>query len=164
MLKRMAYHSFYRILDLVSDIDIPLDSGDFCVLDRKVVDVLNNQLPENIRFVRGLRSYAGFRQTGIKYERHGRAAGEVKYTYKKLIKLALDGIFGFTLLPLKMATYAGLFVALSSLGTGLVFLLARFFNFSVLGARVQDVPGFTTLAVGVFFLGGGDTAFYGDPR
>ncbi len=152
--KRMAYRSFYRILDLVSDIEIPLDSGDFCVLDRKVVNVLNNELPENIRFVRGLRSYAGFRQIGLKYERHGRSAGQVKYTLKKLIKLALDGIFGFTLLPLKMATYSGLFVAVSSLAIGLVFLMARFFNFPILGAHVQDVPGFTTLAVGGFFLGG----------
>lgn len=85
VLKRMAYHNFYRILDLVSDIKIPLDSGDFCVLDRKVVNVLNNELPENIRFVRGLRSYAGFKQIGIRYERHGRAAGEAKYTYKNLL-------------------------------------------------------------------------------
>ena len=80
-------------MSLISDIDIPLDSGDFCVMDRKVVDVLNNQMIEQNRFVRGLRAYAGFKQVGVEYNRDERAAGEVKYTFKKLVKLALDGTF-----------------------------------------------------------------------
>ncbi|MTI85385.1 MAG: glycosyltransferase family 2 protein [Firmicutes bacterium] len=160
-LKRLAYGGFYRFLGLVSDIQIPLDAGDFCVMDRRVVQVLNEELPERVRFVRGLRSYAGFKQTGLKYERHQRAAGEVKYTFRKLVKLALDGIFGFTLLPLKMATYAGVFIALSSFLLGMLYLTARIFNFSVFGTSAQDVPGFTTLAVGVFFLGGIVLVFMG---
>jgi len=154
VIKRFAYSFFYRFLGLVSDIDIPLDAGDFCVLDRKVVNVLNEQLPENIRFVRGLRSYAGFKQVGVKYERPERAAGDPKYTYKKLVRLALDGLFGFTLLPLRLATYLGILIAFSCFGLGMVYLAAKIFNFSILGAQVKDVPGFATLVVGGFFLGG----------
>jgi len=153
-IKRWAYSFFYRFLSLISDIDIPLDAGDFCVLDRKVVNVLNDQLPENIRFVRGLRSYAGFKQVGVHYERHARAAGDAKYTLKKLIRLALDGIFGFTMLPLRLTTYLGIFIALTCFGLGMVYLAAKIFNFSILGAYVKDVPGFATLVVGGFFLGG----------
>ena len=154
ILKRFAYSFFYRFLNLVSDIDIPLDSGDFCLLDRRVVDVLNGDLNENIRFVRGLRSYVGFKQTGVKYERQERVAGEVKYTFTKLFKLALDGIFGFTLLPLKLATYVGIFVSLTCFLLGTVYLIARIFNLPIFGAYVKDVPGFATLAVASFFWGG----------
>ncbi|MGB0175858.1 MAG: glycosyltransferase family 2 protein, partial [Owenweeksia sp.] len=80
--KKMAYKIFYRILRVISDIEIPLDSGDFCVMDRKVVDTLKYKMPEKIRFVRGLRAYSGFKQIGVKYERSERAAGEVKYTFR----------------------------------------------------------------------------------
>lgn len=159
--KRFAYSWFYRFLSLVSDIDIPLDSGDFCVLDRKVVYALNEQLPENIRFIRGLRSYVGFKQIGIEYERNERAGGETKYSFKKLVNLALDGVFGFTLLPLKMATYAGVFIALSCFILGIFYLFGRIFDFSLFGTRVKDVPGFATLAVGGFFLGGIVLVFMG---
>lgn len=154
VIKRFAYSFFYRFLNLVSDLNIPLDSGDFCLLDRKVVDVLNGDLPENIRFIRGLRSYVGFKQAGFRYERQERAAGEVKYTLKKLFKLALDGIFGFTLLPLKLATYLGLFVSLTCFFLGLVYLMAGIFNFPLFGSYVKDVPGFATLTVAGFFWGG----------
>jgi len=149
VLKRFAYKYFYKFLNMVSDIDIPLDSGDFCLLDRKVVDILNDQLPENIRFLRGMRSYIGLRQAGLQYERHKRAAGEAKYTFKKLVSLALDGIFGFTLLPLRMATYTGMFISLVCFLLTVFYLSARIFSISL-----KNVPGFATLAVGVFFLGG----------
>ena len=154
LLKRFAYSCFYRLLNMVSDINIPLDSGDFCVLDRKVVNIINRELPENIRFIRGLRSYVGFKQIGIKYERHERIAGDVKYTFTKLVKLALDGIFGFTLLPLRMATYAGFFVSIACFLLGMGYLTARIFNISIFGAYVKDVPGFATLAVAGFFWEG----------
>jgi dolichol-phosphate mannosyltransferase len=151
LLKRFSYKMFYRIINVISDIHIPLDSGDFCVLDRRIVNLINRDLPENIRFIRGLRSYVGFKQTGIEYERNERIAGEVKYTLTKLVKLAMDGIFGFTLLPLRLATYAGVFVSITCFLLGLLYFMARVFNISIFGAYVKDVPGFATLAVAGFF-------------
>jgi len=154
LLKRIAYSTFYKTLNVLSDINIPLDSGDFCLMDRKVVDVLNNSMPENIRFVRGLRAYAGFKQTGIECVRSKRAAGEPKYTLSKQFKLALDGIFGFSTFPLRIATYFGFILSIPSFLIGLFFIVHRIFNFKVLGHLASDVPGIASLAVGIFFLGG----------
>jgi hypothetical protein len=89
--KRAAYFVFYRLLRLTSELDIPLDSGDFCLMDRRVVDAVN-ALPERTRFVRGLRSFVGFRQVAVTYERAARAAGKPKYTFRGLVKLAVDGL------------------------------------------------------------------------
>jgi polyisoprenyl-phosphate glycosyltransferase len=152
--KKIAYSVFYRVLHLISDIDIPLDSGDFCVMDRKVVDVLNNTLPEKNRFVRGLRAFAGFKQIGVKYERAERAAGEVKYTFRKLLKLALDGLFDFSTFPLRLATYFGFIIAIPSFAIGLFFIIHRIFGFKIFGHSPNDTPGVATLAVGMYFLGG----------
>ena len=80
LLKRLGYFGFYRLWNAISDLDIPLDSGDFCLMDRRVVDVLRH-LPERMRFVRGLRSFVGFRQIGLAYERAAREAGSPKYTF-----------------------------------------------------------------------------------
>jgi dolichol-phosphate mannosyltransferase len=121
--KKVAYKTFYRLLKVISNIDIPLDSGDFCVMDKKVVKVLNNDITEQSRFVRGLRAYSGFKQIGIEYERAERAAGEVKYTFKKLMKLAIDGLLDFSTFPLRIATYLGLFISLPSFFIGGVILL-----------------------------------------
>jgi glycosyltransferase involved in cell wall biosynthesis len=107
--KRCAYALFYRVWRAVGDIEIPLDSGDFCLLDRKVVEVLKH-LPERQRFVRGLRSFVGFRQVGVRYARAARAAGEPKYTWPALLRLALDGLIGFSGFPLNLVTYVGLAV------------------------------------------------------
>lgn len=152
--KRLAYKAFYRLLQRISHIPIPLDSGDFCVMDRKVVDILRNRMPENIRFVRGLRAYAGFRQVGLPYERHQRAAGEVKYTYRKMVQLALDGIFDFSTFPLRIATYSGVCIAVPSFLIGIFFVVHRLLDFKVLGYSPKDTPGLATLAAGMFFLGG----------
>ena len=152
--KRMLYSSFYRILAMLSDIDIPLDSGDFCLMDRKVVNALNNDMPEQIRFVRGLRAYAGFRHVGIEYERAARWGGEVKYSFRKLMKLAADGIFGFSLVPLRLAIYFGFVVSFMSFLVGLYFILHRVFEFAVFGHFATETPGLASLAVGVFFLSG----------
>jgi dolichol-phosphate mannosyltransferase len=154
LLKRIAYASFYRFLAIISDIDIPLDSGDFCVMDRKVVKTLNEVLPEQIRFVRGLRAFAGFRQIGVPYERDDRVAGEVKYTFPKLVRLALDGVFGFSLMPLRLAAFLGFLIAVPSFLVGLYFVIHRIFDFPVFGAYAKDTPGLASLAVGLFFLGG----------
>jgi dolichol-phosphate mannosyltransferase len=105
--KRVGYYLFYRVLRAISDIDIPLDSGDFCLMDRKVVDALKG-LPENLRFVRGLRTFVGFRQIGLAYERAARAAGESKYPFRKLLGLAMDGLVSFSSYPLRLVSYLGI--------------------------------------------------------
>ncbi|MFB7140167.1 glycosyltransferase family 2 protein [Gottfriedia sp. NPDC056225] len=111
--KKWSAAMFYRILRASTDILIPVDTGDFRLMDRKVCDEMK-QLSENNRFVRGLVSWVGFRQTAIEYERDERLAGETKYPLKKMIKLCLDGITSFSYKPLKLAGYLG--AILSSLG------------------------------------------------
>ena len=108
--KRLGYRAFYRLLGLISDLEIPLDSGDFCLMDRRVVDILN-RLPERCRFVRGLRSFLGFRQVGLDYDRPAREAGRPKYTLRKLSALAIDGLVSFSSAPLRLVTYLGLVAA-----------------------------------------------------
>jgi dolichol-phosphate mannosyltransferase len=121
LFKRLAYFTFYRLLRAISDLEIPLDSGDFCLMDRKVVEALKG-LPEKVRFVRGLRTYVGFRQIGLSYERAAREAGKPKYTLRKLMGLAMDGLVSFSSYPLHLMTYLGLASAfLAVLLTGWVF-------------------------------------------
>ena len=105
--KRLAYWGFYRLLAAISELKIPLDSGDFCLMDRRAVDLLNS-LPERQRFVRGLRTWIGLRQAGIAYERAARAAGVPQYTFSKLVKLAMDGLVSFSSVPLRMVTRLGI--------------------------------------------------------
>jgi dolichol-phosphate mannosyltransferase len=113
--KRAGYFVFYRMLRSISDLDIPLDAGDFCLMDRKVVVALRS-LPERDRFLRGLRAFVGFRQTGVVYERAERHAGTPKYTFRRLCRLALDGLFGFSGFPLAMIAYLGFLSLLLALG------------------------------------------------
>lgn len=115
LLKRFAYASFYRLLGAIGDHDIPRDAGDFCLMDRRVVEAMK-AMPERVRFVRGLRSFVGFRQVGLEYDRPGRAAGETKYTLSKLVRLAVDGLVSFSGRPLRLVTYLGLVTALCALG------------------------------------------------
>ncbi len=107
---RAAYAVFYRLLRSISELEIPLDSGDFCLMDRQVVDVLRH-LPERLRFVRGLRTFVGFRQVPIEYDRPARAAGKPKYTFRSLMRLAMDGLLSFSGYPLQLVTYLGIFAA-----------------------------------------------------
>lgn len=146
--KKAAYSLFYRLLDSVAQIKIPLDSGDFCVMDRKVVDALNS-LPERNRFVRGLRSWVGFRQIGITYERAARYAGESKYPFTKLMKLAFDGIFSFSYVPLQLMFYTGLLSLFGSLLGSIWAIYQRFFT-----SNYSSVPGFATTIILVMFIGG----------
>ena len=152
--KKAAYKIFYRVLGWVSEIEIPLDSGDFCVMDRKVVNALVKEMPEQNRFVRGLRAYAGFKQIGVEYERAERAAGEPKYTFRKLVRLAVDGLLDFSTFPLRMATYLGFLIAIPSFLAGIFFIFHRLLNFKIMGYSPEDTPGLATLAVGLFFLSG----------
>jgi glycosyltransferase involved in cell wall biosynthesis len=110
ILKRFAYFSFYRLLRAISDLDIPLDSGDFCLMDRRAVDALK-RLPERVRFMRGLRTFVGFRQIGLHYEREARNAGKPKYSLRALVTLAVDGLISFSSYPLHLVTYLGLAAA-----------------------------------------------------
>jgi len=153
-LLRGAYSLFYRALHLVSDIDIPVDSGDFGVMDRKVVDALRFQFPEQIRFVRGLRAYAGFRQIGMQYERHGRAGGTPSYTLSRLLKLAVDGFLGFSMVPLRLASILGFFIAIPSFLLGAYLLVNRATGLLLFGYPKKTMPGVATLGVGLFFLSG----------
>src|SRR5947208_7486646 len=104
--KRLSYKLYYRLLASLANITIPLDAGDFCVMNRRAVNALN-ALPERSRFVRGLRSWIGLRQVGLTYERQARAAGESKYTLAKLLQLALDGVINFSSKPLRLIMVAG---------------------------------------------------------
>jgi dolichol-phosphate mannosyltransferase len=122
LFKRTCYALFYRLFRFLSDLDVPLDSGDFCLMDRQVVDTLK-ALPERMRFVRGLRTFVGFRQVGLRYEREARHAGQPKYTLKALVRLAVDGLVSFSSYPLTLVTYMGLlslFVAVGVAGYVLV--------------------------------------------
>lgn len=145
-LKRTAYNVFYRLLQRIANIRIPLDAGDFCIMDRRVVDLLNG-MPERNRFVRGIRSWVGLDQVGLAYERQARYAGETKYTFRRLVYLALDGLVSFSYVPLRMISIIGLFVSLMS------FILAVFYTIQKLTVGLNP-PGFATLIVAVFFLAG----------
>jgi polyisoprenyl-phosphate glycosyltransferase len=146
LLKRAAYAAFYRLLQKVAQIEIPLDAGDFCIMDRRVVDLLNG-MPERNRFVRGIRSWVGLNQVGLAYERQARNAGRPKYTFTRLVYLALDGLVSFSFLPLRIITALGFLVSAISI------LLA-------IGYTIQKItiglspPGFATLTVAIFFLSG----------
>jgi polyisoprenyl-phosphate glycosyltransferase len=145
-LKRSCAYWFYRILRQLSDVDIPADAGDFCLLDRSVIDILN-KMPERTRYLRGLRSWIGFNQTAVPFSRDARFAGDVKYTFRKSLKLAMNGIVSFSQVPLRLSTYLGLFAALVSLIMGLLILYWRIF------VPNSPLTGFTTILIAVFFLG-----------
>jgi len=144
-LLRLGYYSFYRILSAISDLDIPLDSGDFCLMDRRVVNVLKH-LPERMRFIRGLRSFAGFRQVGIEYDRSARIAGRPKYTTRALLGLAIDGLVSFSSYPLRLVTRL-------SLATILVTILLLVWVFVDAFINHTAPQGWASTIVVVLFMG-----------
>lgn len=144
--KQFLAYWFYRILRKLADVDIPTDTGDFCLIDRSVIDILNS-MPERTRYLRGLRSWVGFNQTAVPFSRDARFAGEVKYTFRKSFKLAMNGIVSFSQVPLRLSTYVGLFAALVSLFMALLILYWRIF------VPNSPLTGFTMILVAVFFLG-----------
>lgn len=146
-LKRGTAFLFYRMLRKLTEVEIPPDAGDFCLLDRMVVDVLNS-MPERNRYVRGLRAWVGFRQIAVEYDRAERYAGETKYPLRRMIGLALDGIFSLSKAPLRLAVYFGF------LSSGLSFLLGSFFVFERLAGTYDLVRGWASTIVVVLFLGG----------
>jgi polyisoprenyl-phosphate glycosyltransferase len=145
VLKRFLYRAFYRLFKLLAEVDIPLDSGDFSLMDRRVVNAIK-ELPEHGRFVRGLRSWAGFRQIGLEVERDARAAGTPKYTFLSLFKLASDGIFGFSRVPLRILTaVGGMFLSLSFVYLFVILILRLTGSF--------ELPGWTTTVSFVILFG-----------
>ena len=144
--KKVTASVFYRIIFRITDVKIPLDTGDFRLMDRKVVNVMNS-MREHHRFLRGMSAWVGFKQVGVTYKRAARLAGETKYPLKKMMKLALTAITGFSYVPLQLATYMGFISAGISLIAIPVVILMR-----ILGS--QQFIGQATTLIAVLFLGG----------
>lgn len=145
-LKRSAYWAFYRFIKNVLAIDIPIDSGDFCLM-RKIVVQQMVGMPEQSLFVRGIRNWVGFRQKGIEYERDGRFAGKPKYSLRSLMKLAFNGIFSFSDFPIKFIGRLGLYIIIASI----------LYTIWIVTKKLLwgDVPqGFTTTILVILFFGG----------
>ena len=144
--KRSAYFIFYRILEKISYIKIPLDSGDFSFISRRVVDIMN-AMPEESRYLRGMRTWIGFRQYGMEYEGSERNAGESKYSFLQLLKLAQSGIFNFSEFPIKAITGIGFFTIILSL-VYLVYTIVQKIVY-------HNVPqGFTALLIAIILFSG----------
>lgn len=145
--KKSAYKIFYRLLDKLSEQKIPLDSGDCSLMGRKVVDLLN-AMPERNRFIRGLRSWVGFKQVSLPYERDRRFAGVSKYSFFKLLKLAFDGILSFSGVPLRLSIVTGFFIASFSVVYSFYVIIKKLFF-------VPDmITGWSSLMAVLAFLGG----------
>jgi len=143
---RSCYHLFYRFLGRISDVPMPPDAGDFCLMDRRVVQVLK-AMPERNRYVRGIRAWAGFKQCGVEYERDKRFAGKSKYSFAKLMRLGLDGITAFSQFPLRLCGYLGYAMAFFSL-MGLCYTL-------ISKIWIHSTPrGWTSITLAIFFIGG----------
>ena len=144
--KRFTANVFYRTLDSISSVPIPRDTGDFRLLDRRVVDALK-QMPERNRFMKGLFAWVGFKQTSVLYDRPSRYKGETTWNYWQLWNLAIDGFTSFSFIPLKVWSYIGLLVDMPSFFYA-TFLVIRTLIFGV------DFPGYASIMVAILFLGG----------
>ncbi len=143
---KLCYFLFYRVLQRIADIQIPADSGDFCLMGRSVVNVLKS-MPERNRYVRGIRAWAGFRQTALPYERDRRFAGKPKYSIGRYIRLAVDGIASFSQFPLRLCGYLGYFIAFLSV-IGVVYGIISKLYFDL------TPRGWTFTIIAIFFIGG----------
>lgn len=145
-LKRTLYSVYYRVVGRMSDVELPRDAGDFSLIGRRALDAMRS-LPEVTRYVRGLRAWVGFRQVAVAYDRPERAAGQPGYSYRKLLRLASDGITSFTSTPLRVASGLGA----GSIALGLAYLAYAIVSRIVVG----DVPpGWTSLLAVILLLGG----------
>jgi glycosyltransferase involved in cell wall biosynthesis len=142
--KRATAHGFYRLLSRATEVDIPLDAGDFRLMSRRALDALL-AMPEQARFIRGMVAWIGFRQVPFAYDRQERFAGETKYPLKKMMRFALDALTGFSSAPLKLASHAGLWLSFGSA------LLVLYIAFAWLSGR--SIPGWTSLMLVVVVLG-----------
>ena len=144
--KNASAHWFYRIINGLSEVPIPPDVGDFRLLSRRAVEALN-QLPERNRFMKGLFAWIGYTQTTLEYDRHARAAGQTKWPYLKLFHFAVEGITGFSVVPLRLASYAGFLTAFGAFIYALMFMVKTL----TIG---ESVKGFPTLIVTILLMGG----------
>jgi polyisoprenyl-phosphate glycosyltransferase len=144
--KQATAAGFYRLFKRMSDVDVPLDVGDFRLVDRRALDAFRSMRESN-RYVRGMFSWIGFRQVGVPFSRGERFAGETKYPLRKMLKFATDGIVSFSAYPLRLALNLGFVVSAFSFLLGVVFLLSKLAGF-------YSVPGLASIAVFVAFLGG----------
>jgi glycosyltransferase involved in cell wall biosynthesis len=146
IIKKLSYKLYYRLQKKISNFNIPIDSGDFSMLSRRVVDNINN-MPEQSRYLRGMRAWVGFKQVGFEYDRDERVAGETKYSWKKLFELAFNGIFNFSDFPVKIITRLGFFTVLFSLIYFAYNIYRRFYY--------NDVPqGFTATILAIILFSG----------
>lgn len=152
-LKQLLAWGFYRVIARMVPFNVPADAGDFCLLDRKVVDILN-ALPERNRYLRGLRAWCGFKQIGVEFERHARAAGAPQYTFKKSLRLAMDGVFSFSTVPLRLAIYLGFVASGIALGGVLFTFCQKIFSKQFAAIGLEPGPGFPTVVISILFLGG----------
>jgi polyisoprenyl-phosphate glycosyltransferase len=130
---------FYRMIDRLTEVNIPLDTGDFRLMDRKVVDALN-AMPEHNRFIRGLTSWIGFKQTGVTYVREAREWGETKYPFKKMVKFAMDAVTGFSYFPLQIMIYVSFVLGvLAVLAIPIIAILRLILGFQFLGGQVTNI-------------------------
>jgi glycosyltransferase involved in cell wall biosynthesis len=139
--------AFYRVMHWLSDVDLPVDTGDFRLMDRAVVDVLNS-MHERARYVRGMVTWIGFEQTELRYDRGPRLAGETKYTLRKMVRFAIDGVTSFSSRPLTLAAKGGLVVTFLAFALGVFLVVERFLRPETV------VSGWTSMLVVVLFLGG----------
>jgi dolichol-phosphate mannosyltransferase len=142
--KRATAHGFYRLLSRATDVDIPVDAGDFRLMSRRALDALL-AMPEQARFIRGMVAWIGFRQVPFAYDRQERFAGETKYPLGKMIRFALDALTGFSSAPLKLASHAGLWLSFGSV------LLVLYIAYAWAAGR--NIPGWTSLMLVVLVLG-----------
>lgn len=145
--KTFTAKTFYRVLKKLSDIDIPVDTGDFRLIDRKVIDALSN-LKEHNKYIRGLVVWVGYKQYAYEYDRHERMAGETKYPFKKMLKLALDGIISFSTKPLKIIGGIGIFALIIASVIAIYAILSYIYSWNNL------VPGWTSLMLTITVLSG----------
>jgi glycosyltransferase involved in cell wall biosynthesis len=145
-MKRGTALLFYRTLAKITETEIPLDSGDFCLLDRKVVDIMNS-MPEHNRYLRGLRAWVGFRQAAVEFDRRERYAGASKYSVRKMARFALDGVFSLSRAPLRMSMWLGLLSILISLVVAIVLLIEKL-------AGSYESAGWAPMILIVLFLAG----------
>jgi polyisoprenyl-phosphate glycosyltransferase len=150
---RLSYACFYRIIALLADLRLPIGAGDFSIMSRRVADLVR-QSPERQRYLRGLRTWYGFKQKGIEVERDARHSGKSKYSFRRLFRLAFDGVFAFSVLPIRLATFCGIVAVICSVLFAVYSLIAKvFFDVSPVG--------FTALIFTITFLSGVQLLFLG---
>ncbi|MFA7676561.1 MAG: glycosyltransferase, partial [Candidatus Omnitrophota bacterium] len=151
--KKITAYFFYRFFSLMANVKMPLDTGDFRLIDEKVTESLRG-IKERSRFVRGLVSWVGFKQAGIPYDREKRKTGKTKYSFFKMLKFSIDGITSFSDFPLKTAAFIGIAISLVSFLVGIYYILIKLFTDRLL-------QGWATLLVSILFLGGIQLIFLG---